>query len=357
MYLEYFGLRRKPFSLAFEPTCYYPAAHQEATNDLCYSIEERQGLATLVGDPGTGKTTLLNNLLKTFDSNIKGILVSDASLGTGSLLQQVTAELGLPVTNRQMLPLVLRGYLQNWVLLGKSLVLLVDEAQALAADQLEEIRYLTNLEIQGKKLIEIVLAGQPPLEARLAASQFEALRQRIAVRSYLKPLSLEHTGAYIHWRLEAAGATDSRFFGLTAIQSVHQRSGGVPRLINLISDRALLTAYADNARSVEAPAVELAADELGIDDGSSASSRVPGRPQYAEPEGPRDDSPPRDLEGRLAGIERKLDALLAILRRAGLESPDPADEESEGNPSRSVSAEPESGEGRLADFPRLRRGS
>ncbi|MGH9318944.1 MAG: ExeA family protein [Vicinamibacteria bacterium] len=357
MYLDHFGLRRKPFSLAFEPTCYYPAAHQEATNDLCYSIEERQGLATLVGEPGTGKTTLLNNLLKTFDSNMKGVLVSDASLGTGSLLKQLTAELGLPVSDPHMVPVVLRGYLQNWVLLGKSLVLLVDEAQALADGQLEELRHLTNLEVQGRKLIEIVLAGQPPLEARLAAPEFEALRQRIAVRSYLKPLSLEHTAAYIHWRLEAAGSGDSRFFGLGAIQAVHRRSCGVPRLINLICDRALLTGYADDARSIEATAVELAANELGINEGSSVSSNVPGRPSYVEPEKGASHGASGDLEARLTGIERKLDTLVEMLMRAGLESSVRPEKENEETPSRSSAAESESGEDRLADFPRLRRGS
>jgi general secretion pathway protein A len=352
MYLEHFGLRRKPFSLTFDPHCYYPAAHQEATNDLCYSIEEHQGLATLVGEPGTGKSTLLNSLLRTFDSNLRGVLVSDASLATGSLLKQLMVELGLPLTDAQMLPTVLRGYIQNWVQLGKSFVLLVDEAQSLSDHQLEELRFLTNLELQGRKLVEIILAGQPSLETRLASPQFEALRQRIAVRSYLRPLSLEHTAVYVQWRMEAAGARDARIFSPGAIEAAHRRSRGLPRLVNLLCDRALLTAYADNARVVEAAAVELAANELGIDEGSSTSSGVTGRPGFREPAETPDNERFGELEKRLVDIERKLDAVLDILLRA--EHPNSGDDPTAGGP---AEPEPAPGEGRVTSFPRFRRGA
>jgi general secretion pathway protein A len=318
MYLDHFRLQAKPFSLAFEPLTYYPTCHQEAMNDLRYTIEEKKGLATLVGRPGTGKTALLNNLMKTLDANVRGLLVSDVALGAGSLLRQLMTELGLLTPDDQTLPLVLRSYLQDWLLRGKKLVLLVDEAQSLRARQLEEIRYLTNLELQGKKLVEIVMAGQPSLEERLLAPQFEALRQRIAVRTYLEPLSFEQLSSYIQWRLQAVGATNRSLFDRAAVQAVRQRTQGIPRLVNLVCDRALLLAYADDSIGVEASAVEQAANELGIDGGISTPT---GGLQVGQGVENFESSVGTDeFSARLSAIERKLDILLEAMAVTGFSS-------------------------------------
>jgi general secretion pathway protein A len=351
MYLEHFGLRTKPFSLTFEPLSYYAASHQEATNDLCYSIEERKGLATLVGQPGTGKTTLLNNLVKSFDAKMRGVLITDVSLGSSSLLKQVMTELGLPAVDAQTLPLVLRSYLQNWLLLGQTFVLLIDEAQSLTAGQLEEVRYLTNLEFQGSKLIEVILSGQPALEARLAASEFEALRQRVAVRTYLEPLSVEHASSYIAWRLQAVGAKNPGLFGAAAVRAVHERSMGIPRLINLICDRALLLAFANDSVTVEASSVVQAATELGIDSGSSTSTREPELTGFIESS--TTSTGGDDLPDRLSAIERKLDVLLEAMAIAGLLSAqDQADVVGPPRPAPTGTSTPQR---RVAKFPRRRR--
>jgi general secretion pathway protein A len=324
-------------------------------NDLCYSIEERKGLATLVGRPGTGKTTLLNNLTKVFDAKIRGLLVSDASLGGGSLLRQLMGELGLPAVDDQTLPLVLRSYLQNWLLLGMTLVLLVDEAQSLTVEQFEEVRYLTNLELQGKKLIAIILAGQPSLEARLSAPQFEALRQRVGVRTYLEPLSFEHASAYIQWRLQAAGATNWGLFGIAAMRAVHERTKGIPRLINLVCDRALLIAYANDSTVVEPSAVEQAANELGIDEGISTSAR---EPEVGSPAGNSDVSVATDdVAVRLAVLEKKIDIILDAMASAGVLSVEDEDEDEEAErPPRSTTSDT-SPERRVAKFRRRRQTS
>ncbi len=169
MYLRHYGLRSKPFQLAHDPTFYYAAAHQIPLNELCYSIEERQGLATIVGDPGTGKTTLLRRLLQSFGPHQRGIFMSDTSLEGVSLLRKVAQALGVAnaAGNEKALPEFLWKLLSREAQVGKTVILLIDEAQGMTRPQLEEVRYLTNLENGGRKLMEIILAGQPNLEKKL----------------------------------------------------------------------------------------------------------------------------------------------------------------------------------------------
>ena len=157
MYLHHFGLREKPFTLAHDPSYYYPAAHQEATNDLCYSIEERQGLAVLVGEPGTGKTTLLGNLLRSLGPDMLGILLSDVSLFGGSLLRALANRLQL-AADEQALLTELQIHLEAAVSTGHTVVVLIDEAQSLTDEQLQEVRYLTNLQFQNQKRVQLILA-------------------------------------------------------------------------------------------------------------------------------------------------------------------------------------------------------
>jgi general secretion pathway protein A len=330
MYLEHFGLRNKPFELGCDLSRYYPAAHQEPQNDLLYSLEERQGVATLIGEPGTGKTTLLKSVLRLLGSDLHGILLSDVALSGGSLLRQVLIEIAPTQTMEQGLLNALRHAIDESFRSDHVLVLMVDEAQALTDRQLQEVQYLSNLEEGGEKVVQLILAGQPSLESRLEDEQFRALSQRIAVRSHVKPLSLRHTRAYVELRLQVSGARESGPFVSAAVTRLHELSGGIPRVINLIADRALVIAYADDLTVVDERVVVHAAEELRIRKSAGA---------------PRPAPIPTPLEQRLSMIEGKLDSVLAGLERAGFLSPSPR------NASLSTEAEPERTPGIVADFP------
>lgn len=316
MYLRHFGLREKPFAPGDSPSFYYPTVHQEAQNDLSYSIEERQGLATLIGEPGTGKTTLLKRFLRSFSAEMQGILVSDVALSGGSLLMQLALELRLRVPEERTTPMILQSYFQNCLDIRRVIVVLIDEAQALTDPQLHEVRYLSNLEYGSQKLLQIVLAGQPSLESKFEEPEFDALRHRVAVRAYLAPFNLEHTQAYIKLRLQVAGAQDVHLFTPRALSMVHELSRGVPRLVNWICDRALLLGYAEGSPVIDETAVQEASDELKLE---KRSSPAPATGQKRS-----------SIEPRLDAIERKLDLLLLAMERAGFLPPAPAEESTQG---------------------------
>ena len=307
MYLRHYGLRDKPFKLAHDPAYYYSAAHQIPLNELCYSIEERQGLATLVGKPGTGKTTLLRRLLHSFGPNQRGIFMSDASLGGKSLIRQIEIAVGVLVPSNQagssepMRQLLERAR-------DKTVILLLDEAQGLTPAQLEELHHLTNLEVPGRKLLEIIMAGQPSLDDLLATSQFAALRQRVAVRSQLEALDLEHTAAYIEHRLRVAGALDAAVFAPDAIQVIHEGSRGIPRLINIIGERSLIVGYVDEDRVIDGAKAREAIAELRLDpdDDSKTPPQAMGDGLLVK------------MGSRIEAIEEKLDMLVQMLARAGM---------------------------------------
>jgi general secretion pathway protein A len=288
--------------MTHHPSFYYPAAHQEVTNELCYSIEERQGLALLLGEPGTGKTTLLRNLFRTFTSDFCAVFVSDVSVTDPSLLNQIASELRIPAAGDGAAAM-LKHFLQETFQAGRTNVVLVDEAQLLTDRQLQEVHFLTNLELEGQKLVQLILAGQPSLAFRLTTEPMEALGQRVSVRASLEPLSLAHTNAYIRLRLETAGSSDSHLFTPDAVIKIHALSRGIPRMVNLICDRALLLAFAEDARRVDESMVLEVSHELRIDEQT-------GGPH------PSNDSP--TLEQRLSTIEGKLDWLIDVIRRGDL---------------------------------------
>ena len=312
MYLHHYGLKDRPFQLAHNPAYYYPRAHQVPLNELCYSIEERQGLATLIGEAGTGKTTILKRLLQCFGSELKGVLLSDASLGGHSIVRQLESSLGIFTTGNGHGSGALARHLAESS--AKTVVVLIDEAQALSSEQLEEVRFLTNLEGPKRKLLEIIIAGQPSLSSMLNAKTCVALNQRVAVRCHLEPLDLEHTQAYIQHRLYVAQfSRNAPIFTNESVKAIHENTRGIPRLINILCERCLVIGYVENTQFIAANQVQEAVMDLKMGQDEAHDPQVS---QTAN------DALITRLGTRMEAIDGKLDALVQMLTRAGFIRPE-----------------------------------
>jgi general secretion pathway protein A len=262
MYKEFYGLTRNPFELTQEPGFFYPtSAHNEALGNLIYGVQWRKGLVVVTGQVGTGKTLLVHCLMDILQrSGTAFSYVINTRFSVQSFFDYVLSDLHLPITGRSKGELVfqLRDYLAHRHQHGLTTVLLVDEAQLLSWDLLEEIRLLTNLEIAGRKLLQIVLAGQPELDTQLDSMDVRQLKQRIALRCTLRPLTEAETRGYILHRLERAGANShsAAVFSDSALAAVFEYSSGIPRLINTVCENALLVGYAKQQRRIAEEVVE-----------------------------------------------------------------------------------------------------
>ncbi len=266
MYAAYFGLREPPFAITPDPAYVYPSRHhQEALAHLLYGAGENGGFVQLTGEVGTGKTTLIRTLLEQRLENVDIALCLNPRLTVGELLATVCDELGVayPRGESTLKPLLdaLNAHLLQAHAAGRRTVLIIDEAQNLSREVLEQIRLLTNLETAKHKLLLIILVGQPELRQLLGRPDLRQLTQRITARYHLPSLDRRETAAYIGHRLRVAGG-DEDLFTPGARWVVYRRSGGIPRLINIICDRALLGAYGQGARRVTARLVGQAAREV-----------------------------------------------------------------------------------------------
>jgi general secretion pathway protein A len=270
MYQRFFGLRESPFNVNPDPRYLYLTRHiQEALAGLTYGIQNRKGFILLTGEVGTGKTTLLNRLLDWLrGQRVATAYIFNSRLEVNHLFDFMMADFEIPCDSRDKSQVLLR--LNQWLLeryrAGETAVLIVDEAQNLTPDVLEEIRLLTNLETATEKLLQIVLTGQPELEEKLKIPQLRQLRQRITLRCRTSPLSLEETFGYIAERLRIAGANGEPVFSKEAIQTVHLYSRGIPRVVNLLCEHSMINAYVDSLRPVPAQLVEEVAREFQLDE-------------------------------------------------------------------------------------------
>jgi general secretion pathway protein A len=270
MYQKFFGLRESPFNVNPDPRYLYLTKQiQEALAGLTYGIQNRKGFILLTGEVGTGKTTLLNRLLDWLHGQrVATAYIFNSRLDVNQLFDFIMAEFEIPCDTREKSQVLLR--LNQWLLeryrAGETAVLIVDEAQNLSPEVLEEIRLLTNLETSTEKLLQIVLTGQPELEEKLKMPQLRQLRQRITLRCRTAPLSLEETFGYIAERLRIGGANGEPVFSKEAIQTVHMFSRGIPRVVNLLCEHALINAYVDSVRPVSAQLVEEVAREFQLDE-------------------------------------------------------------------------------------------
>jgi general secretion pathway protein A len=250
VYLEYYGLKQAPFDLTPNPRfLFHSAKHREALNHLLYGIRERKGFVQLTGEVGAGKTTLCRALMEQLDGQFSTALILNPVLNSDELMKAIATEFGLNVRGFDRLDTVaaISEFLVRQIEQKRETVLIIDEAQDLTEDLLEQVRLISNIETDDRKLLQIVLLGQPELRARLNSPGLRQLRQRITVRYHLKPLTRSEAERYIQHRLELAGAKGAPRFTRPALWRVFRYSSGVPRLINAVCDKALLAGYVEHS--------------------------------------------------------------------------------------------------------------
>ncbi|MBU5638130.1 XrtA-associated ATPase [Geomonas sp. Red69] len=264
MYLEFFGFDKKPFELVPDPDfIYLSRSHRKAVTYLDYGIRERAGFLLLTGDVGSGKTTLIRDLIGKKYERVVLAKVFNTRVSIEQLLAMINEEYGMEVAGKDKVSLIrdLNDFLLGQYAAGNHPILIIDEAQNLEADLLEEVRLLSNLESSHNKLLQIILVGQPELRDTMASPGLMQLRQRISVSCHLHALSLDETQAYILHRMKVAGNAEAVHFTEEAVELIYRFSRGIPRLVNIICDFLMLAAFADEVRTVTAQMTE----EVGAD--------------------------------------------------------------------------------------------
>lgn len=253
MYEKFYGFKEKPFNITPDPKFFFPSTkHTEALDSLIYAINERKGFVAITGEIGAGKTTICRTLLNKLDPNTKIALVTNTYVNAKELLMSILDDFGVeykPSSKARML-MRLNEFLIEQLAQNMNVVLIIDEAQNLTPSVLEEIRMISNLETETEKLIQIILMGQPQLKKKLKLESLTQLRQRIVVHYHIYPLSKEEMVEYIRHRLRIASNNGFDFFTDEALGLIYGFSKGVPRLVNLICDSALLAGYATDSKQI-----------------------------------------------------------------------------------------------------------
>ena len=292
MYEAFYGLRERPFDLTPNPRFLVMTdVHREALSNLEYGISSRTGITLLVGEAGTGKTTLIRTALERQPARVHCVHIQNPALTRDEFVEMLALRFDLSDrarASKTTLLFELEEILRERDAAGESTVLVVDEAQSLPREILEEVRLLANIETVERKLLSVILAGQPEVTALLNDSGLRQLKQRIALRCELRPLTLPETAGYLAGRIRAAGGVGAQVFTREAVTLIHERSAGVPRTISVIADNALLTGFAVGQRPVNSATIrEVCRDfDLGVPD-DEGSEPVPapeaGRPEATPP--------------------------------------------------------------------------
>jgi general secretion pathway protein A len=292
MYKTFYNLQRNPFEITPDPSFLFPTTrHNEALASLYYGVTAHRGFVVLTGEVGTGKTLILRSLLGLLQRrDVAFALIFNPTLSPLEFMRYIARDFGLPVGDKAKDELihVLNGFLLQRHQKGLTTILVVDEAHHLSPEILEEIRLLTNLETSQQKLLQIVLAGQPELDLKLDSHELRQLKQRIALRCHLDPLTLNETREYMTRRLRIAGATGAlQIFSGPAVEAVFRHSRGIPRLINTICENALLAGYAKHAATITSEIIDDAARDLRLgvvvpDPKNSAAGRLAQEKEQSE---------------------------------------------------------------------------
>jgi len=265
VYLDFYSLKEPPFTITPNPRfLFFSGKHREAYNHLLYGIKERKGFVQLTGEVGSGKTTLCRALLEELGDEFATALILNPAIGPEQIVKNIAMEYGLDVKGLDHLEIIaeINYFLLEQMEEGRDCVLIIDDAQALSNEALEQVRLLSNLETDDQKLLQIVLMGQPELRDRLNHPSLRQLRQRITVRYHLRPLKRQEVGHYVQHRLMVSGANGTPYFTGPALWRVYQYSHGIPRLVNAVCDKSLLAGFVNQQPSINYRLVGRAIREL-----------------------------------------------------------------------------------------------
>jgi general secretion pathway protein A len=264
MYEKFFGFTENPFKVTPDPRFLYLSPdHQEALASMIYGITERRGFISIIGEIGIGKTTLIHTLFKELGKEVKTAFIFNTNITFHDLLHNILIELELTPTSKNKSELLnqLNTFLIDKLSLDENVAVIIDEAQNLSSSVLEELRMLSNLETSREKLLQIVLVGQPELDTKLRSHELRQLKQRIGINCYLTPLTNEEQSKYITHRLSVAGCEDNHIFSQKALDLIVKNTRGIPRIINIICDNVLLTAYGKEQNKIDFPIVNEVIDD------------------------------------------------------------------------------------------------
>lgn len=266
MYRKFFGLKDKPFEITPDPRFLYRSdIHKEALANLKYAVREGKGFTVVTGEVGTGKTTLIHSLLSTLDGNVRTAYIFNPNLRPTDFLNYICDDLGLKadeLRSRGQSLTMLHNFLLECYEKNEKVYLIIDEAQSLTPRLLEEVRLLTNLETAKSKLLHLILMGQPELDNMLADPGLRQLKQRITIRHRITPLDEKDTRDYIFHRLKIAGAKHINIFDEGALKEIYRYSSGIPRLINIVCDNALITGFSREEKKITRPIIKEVIREL-----------------------------------------------------------------------------------------------
>ena len=266
MYTQFYGFSKKPFNLTPDPAFFFVTqSEQEIISSLVYGINERKGFISITGEVGTGKTTILHYLQTILDPNVKIVFIVQTHITFIQLMKEVLTELKLPFGNetKSAMTRQLNTYLKQTAESGENLVIIIDEAQNLSRDVLEELRMLSNLETSENKLLQIVLVGQPELETKLNSEDLRQLKQRIGIRRQIKPLTEVESRAYIEHRLSRVGSASKAVFTPEALSLICRYAEGVFRNINILCDNAFVIGYGLQKKTIDEAIVKEVLEDMG----------------------------------------------------------------------------------------------
>lgn len=266
MYKQFYGLTENPFNVTSDPSFFFSSTHHaEAFSHLVYGIQQRKGIILITGEVGTGKTILCRTLLNRLDQQTKTAFILYPNFSELQLLQMIIRDFGIQTksSNKAVIIDALNEFLLQETTRGHNIVLIIDEAQNLKEDQLEQIRLLSNLETEKDKLLQIILVGQPELCEKLQLSCLRQLNQRITIRNRIRPLERSELKGYIEHRLSVAGAQKTITFTDEALEEIYLYSSGTPRLINIICDRALLAGFVAETWTIDHNILKKSIEEIG----------------------------------------------------------------------------------------------